>query len=537
VKVHQAVAKAFRDNGVDTMFGLLGDGNMFTSADFVNDEAGRFIAAVSEGGALVMADAYARVTGMVGVASVTHGPGAANTINAMIESVRAHTPVVLFTADTPARRGHAQHIDLNALFHATGAEYHRIMLPEHAVDDIAIVLNRVTASRRPAVIDIPIDLQMQDVDYEPSTFTRAVATSSGPSDEDLDEALGMLLSANRPLILAGRGAVLAGAGPALRELADLLGAPLATSASGKDLFNGHPYAMGVVGNYGVPWAGAVMAKSDCVAVFGAGLNNYTTANGDLLQGRVIHIDAESQNIGRFTPVDIAISADANQTALAMVEQLREAGIQPKQFRTNQLGEGVHTLDPSTDFKDRSTPTTVDSRTAMLVLEEILPADKLVVTDGGRFIVAPWRYSHVENPRHFIHPGAWGSIGLGTAAVVGAAMARPDLLAVAICGDGGGMMGMIEFSTAVRHNARVLMVVLNDNAYGAELPKLERAGYDPRIAHVEWPEFADVAIALGGDGVTVRNLDQLRAIEPLVNNLTRPLLVDIKVDPTVDPINE
>lgn len=538
MKVHAAIAKALKDHGVETIFGLLGDGNMFTVADFIQDEKGTFVGAVTEGGALVMADAYARVSGNIGVASVTHGPGAASTVNAMIESVRAHTPVVLITADTPAARpGHPQSIDLHALFQATGADYHRVALAEQAVDDIAMVLSRVAATRRPAVIDIPIDLQNHEVDYQASRFIREPAGGAGQHPEDLDEALGMLAGANRPLILAGRGAVLAGAGPALRELSDLLGAPLATTASGKDLFRGHAYDLGIMGNYAASWASEVMAKADCVAVFGAGLNSYTTANGDLLQGRVIHVDAEAESLGRHVAVDLAICADAKATAISMVEQLKAAELTPKPFRVNQLGDGVLDRDPTTDFKDRSTESAIDVRTATILLEEILPAEKMIVTDGGRFLVAPFRYSHVNDARNFIQPGAWASIGLGVPATIGAAVARPDLLAVGISGDGGGMMGLIEFSTAVRHGIPLLMVILNDNAYGAEYPKLHRAGYDSKLSYVEWPEFSDVAEALGGDGVTVRTPAELRAIAPRIHHLARPLLVDIKIDPTVDPLSE
>lgn len=538
MKVHTAIAKALKDNGVDTIFGLLGDGNMFTIADFIQEENGKFIGSVAEGGALVMADAYARVSGNIGVASVTHGPGAASTINAMLESVRAHTPVVLITADTPATRpGHPQHIDLNALFQATGAEYHRVALAEQAVDDIAMVLSRVNSTRRPAVIDIPIDVQNHEIDYKPSRFIREPAGGAGPHPDDLDEALGMLASANRPMILAGRGAVLSGAGPALRELSDLLGAPVATTASGKDLFRGHPYDLGIMGNYAASWASEVMAKADCVAVFGAGLNSYTTANGDLLQGRVIHVDAEAEGLGKYTAVDLAICADAKETALSMIEHLKAAELQPKQFRVNQLGDGVLNRDPTSDFKDRSTASTIDVRTATIILEEILPTEKLIVTDGGRFLVAPFRYSHVNDARNFIQPGAWASIGLGVPATIGAAVARPDLLAVGISGDGGGMMGLIEFSSAVRHDIPLLMVILNDNAYGAEYPKLHRAGYDSKLSYVEWPEFGDVAKALGGDGVTVRTSAELRAIAPRIQNLVKPLLIDIKIDPTVDPLGE
>jgi thiamine pyrophosphate-dependent acetolactate synthase large subunit-like protein len=530
------VARALADNGVDTVFGLLGDANMFHVAEFVHARQGRFVGAVAEGGAVSMADGYARVSGRVGVASVTHGPGAANTINAMVEAVRAHSPVVLITGDTPAQRGHPQQIDLNALFGATGADYHRVLSPELVVDDIAITLARVAATRRPLVLDIPIDVQNAEIEYLPSRSKPVPPPRVRPDPAALDAALGALASASHPLILAGRGAVLSGARESLIELADLLGAPLASTASAKDIFFGHPYNLGVMGNLGLDWAGGVVAKADCIAAFGAGLNRFTTADGDLLNGcTVIHCDVEAGHIGRLTPVDFPVCADAAATAEAMVEMLRAADVRPRAFRTTMLGDGVLEFSPRDDFQDRSSDTALDMRTAMIILEEMLPADKVVATDAGRFKSAPWRYLHVTDARNFLQAGAWASIGLGIAAAIGAAVAAPHLRTVGVAGDGGGMMGLIEFSTAVRHQIPLVVVILNDGAYGAEYAKFEQHGYDAKNSYVDWPEFAEVATALGGVGVTVRTADELRATADLLNDLTTPLLIDIKADPTVNPL--
>jgi acetolactate synthase-1/2/3 large subunit len=536
MQVHAAVARALTDNGVETMFGLLGDANMFHVAEFVHAQQGRFVGAVVEGGAVSMADGYARVSGRVGVVSVTHGPGAANTVNAMVEAVRAHSPVLLITGDTPSQRGYPQQIELNALFSATGADYHRVVAPSHVIDDIAITLARVAATRRPLVLDIPSDIQNAEIEYLPSRFKPVKPQRIRPDEAALDAALGALASANHPLVLAGRGAVLSGAREPLIELADLLGAPLASTASAKDLFHGHPYNLGIMGNLGLDWAGGVMAQADCIAAFGAGLNRFTTVDGDLLNGcAVIHCDIDSGHIGRHAPVDFAVCADAAATAEAMVELLRAADAKPSAFRTSVLGDGVLAYSPRDDFRDQSSDTTLDMRTAMIILEELLPSDKVVVTDAGRFKSAPWRYLHVADARNFLQAGAFASIGLGTAAAIGAAAAAPHLRTVGVAGDGGGMMGLIEFSTAVRHRIPLVVVILNDGAYGAEYAKFEQHGYDAKNSYVDWPEFADVATALGGVGVTVRTTDELRATADLLNDLATPLLIDIKADPAVNPL--
>jgi len=535
MRVHTAVARALRENGVETIFGLIGDGNMFYVLDFVEREQGQYVGAVLEGGAVSMADSYARVSGKVGLASVTHGPGAANTVNALVEAVRANTPLILITADTPARRGDPQAIDLRALFSGTGADFHRVMSSEHVVDDIALCLARTAATRRPIVLDIPIDIQNQEVEYQTQGLRGAEPQALRPDEGALDQALGILGSARRPLILAGRGAVLSGAGPALATLADLLGAPLATTASAKDMFNGHPYNLGIMGNYGLPWALDVMAKADCVAVFGAGLNRNTTVGGDLLRGRaLIHCDTDPSLVTPYSPTAVSVLGDVKATAETMAELLREAGLEPQPFRRSQLGDGVLDQDPRTDFADKSTNETLDVRTAMIELDRLLPDERIVVTDGGRFMAVPWRYLHVKEARNFVHTVAWASIGLGVAASIGAAVADPSRLTVGVAGDGGTMMGIVELSTAVRLQIPFVLVVVNDGAYGAEYGKLEARGFSGKNSFVDWPDFADVARALGCDGVTVRTVEELRQAASLTTDLRRPLLIDIRADPSLDP---
>jgi thiamine pyrophosphate-dependent acetolactate synthase large subunit-like protein len=533
MKVYEAIARALIDNGVDTMFGLIGDANMYFVSEFERrSEENRYVGAVDEGAACLMAHGYARVSGRVGVASVTHGPAASNTVTAVVEAVRAHSPVLLIVGDTPSKRDHIQHIDLHGVFSATGAEYRRVLSPKHVVDDIARLLAQVSATNRPVVLDIPFDIHHAEIEYEPAVFAQRDRQSVAPDPDAIDEALGRIASANRPLILAGRGAVEAGAKQTLEVLADLVGAPLATTASAKDLFQGHPYNLGICGASGTAWATDIIAKSDCVAVFGAGLNYYTTADGDLLRGKsVIHCDVDPSAIGRLFPASVSVIGDARKSAQAMVDQLVEAAISPTTFRSSQLGDGVLSRSPREDFVDQSDESTLDMRTAMVTLDEILPENRIVVTDGGRFTSAPWQYLHAPNARQFIHTFAFGSIGLGIPTAVGAAVAEPTVPTVVVTGDGGGMMNLIEFSTAVREGLPFLLVVLNDGAYGAEYAKLDRAGFGGSASFMRWPEFSAIGVALGGNGFAVRSEQELRdAIA--ATDLSAQTIIDVKANPHV-----
>jgi len=217
----------------------------------------------------------------------------------------------------------------------------------------------------------------------------------------------------------------------------------------------------------------------------------------------------------------------------MTEQLRAIDHRPSAFRSDDMARRIGDYEPRAGFTDAGCDTQLDIRSAMMRLDELLPRDRVVVTDVGRFVGAPRSFLHVQHPLDFAHSAAFGSIGLGTAMAVGAAAAHPNRLTVAVAGDGGAMMGIVEFSTAARHRLPLTMVVVNDGGYGAEWTKLSAYGVDPRHALIAWPDLADVGRALGGYGVTVRTLADLALVADHVADAKVPLLVDIRVDAAVD----
>ncbi len=526
--VHAAVAEALRGLGVDTVFGLMGDGNMHTLVDFVTS-GGRYVGSVHEAGAVSMADGYARVGGRLGVASITHGPGVSNALTALTEAVRARSPLLVLTGDTPARPDHLQRLDLRAAAGLTGASYHRVLRPSDAVGDLVAAARSALATGRPVLFDVPVDLQKADFDAPVTVRPLPARQAVEPDPDALDRALGAIVSARRPVIVAGRGA--AGARMELVELADLIGAPLGTTLLGKDLFRGHPLDLGVIGTLSTAITTETVLAADCVIVFGAGLNRYTTAEGSLLDGKaVVRIDVDPAHPD-------SVVGDAAATARAMATQLREVGYRFPASRTSALSTLATALSshsPREEFADRSGSGTIDARTAVIRLDELLPEERVVVTDTGRFVYAPWRYLHVPEPSAFAHTLNFAAIGLGLATAIGAAAASPDRLTVAVIGDGGGMMGITELITASHAGLPLLVVVCNDGAYGMEYRGLELAGCDTAPSLLAWPDLADVARPLGADAVTVRDLAELEeAVASLKLPLARPMVLELKNDPAVD----
>ncbi|MFE7243002.1 thiamine pyrophosphate-binding protein [Streptomyces sp. NPDC057580] len=533
MKVYQKVTAALLEQGVDTVFGLMGDANMLYLCDYI-ERGGRFVPVVHEGSAVGMADSWSRMTGRVGVASVTHGPALSNTVTSLIEAVRSRSRVLLLTGDTPPEPTHFQRLDLASVAAMAGAGYEKVYKPATLVRDLNRALQRVVAEDRPVLLDLPIGLVRKDAGVQHPVARPLPRAADVPTEERLDVALGLIAGARRPVVLAGRGAVASGAREEVVALADLLAAPLATTALAKDWFRGHPGNLGIFGNLSHSAATAAIAEADCVIAFGASLNSATSFHGELLEDKkIVQVDADPGAFGCFTRVDEAVPGDARAVAAVMGEALRAAGHSPARGWLEKVQQRLREHRIADDFQDRTADDTVDVRTAMSRLDEVLPDKRVLVSDIGRFVVGTWPYLHVARPQDFASMGGFGSIGLGLAGAVGAAVARPGDLTVAVIGDGGFMMNMAEFTTAVREKLPLLVVVLNDGAYGAEHYKLIHYGVDPDHSLNAWPELVPLAKAMGARGMTVRKLEELDALRDIVAELDGPFLVDVKLDPHVN----
>ncbi|MBL4768196.1 MAG: thiamine pyrophosphate-binding protein [Rhodobacteraceae bacterium] len=526
--VYQEIARAACDHGVDTMFGLMGDANLFMVDSFVRDCGGRFVPAAHEGSSVLMALAYTHVAGKVGVATVTHGPALTNCMTALTEGARGHIPMVLLAGDTPVDSPrHLQSIDQRELVKATGAGFEQVRALETVSMDVARAFYRAQVERRPIVLNIPADFMWQEVRYEARMLDVFTAPGGVAQGDILDEAIGMIASARRPLILAGAGAV--AARDQLIRLADRLEAPLATTLKAKGLFTDHPYNIDIFGTLSTPAAYELIAQSDCIVCFGTGLHEFTTDRGKLMKDkRIVQVDIEPTAIGGGLHPDAALVADAGLTAETILYWLDEAEIPASGF-TRELDIKTLTAHPTGPIKTANG--FVNFVHALERFEEALPNDRILVTDGGRFMTEVWCRISAPDPQSFVATTNFGSIGIGLQEAIGASLAAPDRPVVPFIGDGGFMMGGInEFNTAVRLGLDLIVIVANDSAYGAEHIQFLDRKMDPSLTEFHWPSFADVATSLGGQGIEVRTNEQLELALAALENRDRPVLIDLRLDP-------
>lgn len=534
MRVFEAIARALVDTEVDTVFGVMGDGNMRHLSEFILSAHGRYVPSTSEGGAVGMADGYFRATRRVGVASITHGPAVTNALTALTEAVRSHSAVVVITADTPAQRFHLQELDLRAAARLTGADYLRVRSAAHAGYDLSTAVHQARQARRPVLLDIPIDLQESEIDYrlprQQITDDPTVRASAG----SLDRAIGLILSVRRPVIVAGRGAATPAAREAIIALADLLAAPLASTLLARDLFRGHPFDLGIFGTLATEIGYQTISDADCIIAFGAGLNPFTTAEQSLTNDKaIVRCDIDPSRISRHLTADVAIVADARDLATELYDHLKDLDRPASSLRSARLARRLREFAPAEQFQDSSTRDCIDMRTALIHLDARLPSERIVVTDAGRFCRAAWKYLRNDGPMSFFPVIGFGSVGLGTAAAIGASLGRPDVMTVVVVGDGGAMMAIAEFNTAVRQGLPLVLVVMNDGAYGAEYAKLKSFGIDPSLSLLRWPEFAELGRAIGGYGCTIREVADVEQAVAEIDAGHLPMVLDITCDPSID----
>ena len=526
--VYQSIARAVHEHGTDTIFGLMGDANLFMVDAFVRETGGRFVPAAHEGSTVLMALAYTHVSGKVGVATVTHGPALTNCMTALTEAARGHVPMVLLAGDTPVNQPrHLQSIDQREVVKATGAGFEQLRSPATVGKDVARAFYRAQVERRPIVLNMPADFMWQETVHDMQVLDVFTAPGGVAEGDTLDNAIGMIASARRPLILAGAGAV--GARDALIALADRLEAPLATTLKAKGLFKDHPYNIDIFGTLSTPAAYELIAQSDCIICFGTQLHDFTTDRGKLMKDkRIVQVDVAPEAIGGGLHPDAALVADAALTAETMVYWLNEAEIPASGF-TRELD--VATLTHHPVGSDKTAGGCVNYVHALTRLEEALPKDRVLVTDGGRFMTEAWCRLSVADPQSFVCTVNFGSIGLGLQEAIGAGVAAPDRPVVMFTGDGGFMMGGLnELNTAVRLGLDLIVIVANDAAYGAEHIQFMDKKMDPSLTTFQWPSFAAVADALGAQGAQVHSAQELEAGLEALANRSGVFLLELCLDP-------
>jgi len=532
MKVSEAVARSLVADGAEVVFSLLGDTNMEIVVRLA--ELGVPVYETRhEATAMAMADGYARATGKVAICSTTAGPGLAHTfVPLWSASRRVPSPVVVLTGphsrdDVDGR----QALDHEGLVRMSSAQYLPLNSPDIAVERARAAMDLVRSRRRPVVFDIPLDVQDQDYPWDVETREHPqwlAPQPMAPDAQQVEAAAALLSNAHRPVIVAGGGAASIAARDELAALAEAAGALVATTTNARGLFHGDPFNAGVAGLFSRDATTALFAEADCVVAFGASMNTHTTVSGYLWPGaRFVQVNtAPPGPMENGQSPDCYVRGDAVLAARAIRQRLVTRS--DPGYRTDEVKQTLDAEVDPTEFEIE--PGRVDPRQVCARIDQLLPDECGFVSGAAHY----WSFPQMHMSRWrdpLLYASYSGSIGYSISVGLGAALGTGRPIVV-FEGDGGFMMNPHVLDTVARSGARLLIVVMNDHALGAEFHKLRAKGLSPELATHPELDVAGMAALLGCRSATVTDVDQLDGLVDEFANGAGSMVLDVKVSRNV-----
>ncbi|MFC0581412.1 thiamine pyrophosphate-binding protein [Micrococcoides hystricis] len=516
------------------VFALMGNGNAYFSDALLRAGRVTVTAVRHETATVASADAYYRASRKIAVATTTYGPGYTNALTSLAEAAMSGTPLVFVVGSQPSAGPRPWDIDQAVLAETVGAR--TITL---TAEDPSRSTHRAFAMAEeeslPVVLFIPHDLGAAPAPENEPEFVAEEPESTDISSAHIQEFLQPLSQAKRPLILAGRGA--RAVATELGELADHLGALSVATAPARGIFSGRPYDLGVVGGFASEASSALIKSADVVLVVGAGLNQFTTAFTTQFNDTVTLLQIDRLSEPTSPLVQHFLSAEAEQAVPALLSAVREQV--PAHTGERWDSDGEVARDSRITFeREQGTGSApdgrLDPRSAMVRLNEILPQDRQVISDGGHFIGWAAYYFDLPQTDSLLLVGTqFQSIGLGFPSALGALRARPGVTSILVTGDGGGLMGLPDLDSVVRLADSAVVLVFNDAAYGAEIHQYGSQGLDETIMNIDQIDFAKLADGFGAQGVVVNTMADLDHVQSWVEEGARgTLIVDLRISRTV-----
>src|SRR5712692_2343915 len=376
MKVFQGLAKAFATEGTTSVFGMMGDGNMYWM-EALHDLGVNLLEVRHEGAGLGMADGWARATHTPGVCTATCGPGVTQLATALVTAARAQSKVVAFVGEAPTTdEDYVQRFDQSRFAEACEAGFVRVLSTDTAYEAVRKAFYQASMESRPVLLSAPMDIQQQAMDDDEPYITSASLLPSQrvyPSPDSIARAADIIATSQKPIIIVGRGAMWSGAGDAVLKLADRIGALIATTLMAKNWLSDAEYHAGISGFYGTRTALELFQEADCVIGVGASLNRYTTEHGYLYpNARYVQLDVRPHLLLEgVKSADCYVSSDAQLGVEALEVQLAAQSFTSIGYRTPDVRQRLlnHFTD-SAEFPIESGR--VDPREVCLALDAALP---------------------------------------------------------------------------------------------------------------------------------------------------------------------
>jgi sulfoacetaldehyde acetyltransferase len=534
----EAFVEQLAAEGVRLVPGIVGSAYM-DALDLFPDAGIRFLPVAHEQNAAHLADGYARVRDEPSVVIAQNGPGITNFVTAVAAAYAAHTPMVVVTPSAGSLSvglGGFQETDQLPIFSKITKWQVQVNRPERMAELLRRAFYLAKAENGPVQVDIPRDYFYAESDYE---ISPSATVRRGPGDvEQVRRAAQLLATARNPVILAGGGVVRSNAGTALTALAEYLTAPVACTYLHNDAFPAsHPLAVGPLGYEGSKAAMTVLADADVVLALGTRINPFGTLPQHGLDywptsARVIQVDVDHRVLGLTKKVELGINGDAAATAELLLKILTEqhGPREPRPAVLQHVAAQRQSWADELEQRSARTGEPISPRRALARLRDAMPADAIVTTDIGNVCSVANSYLRFDHPRQFLAAMTFGNCGYAYPTALGAKLAAPDRPVVAYVGDGAWGMSLAEVMTAVREDIPVVAVVWNNGQWGAE-KKNQIIWYGDRYVgtNLANPNFAEIATAMGANGVTVEKEGDLPAALHEGLDSGRPTVLNVLID--------
>lgn len=521
----EIVVECLKEQEVDTVFGYPG-GTILNVYDalYKHSEEINHILTSHEQGAAHAADGYARATGKVGVCLATSGPGATNLVTGIATAYMDSVPIVAITCNVNLPllgKDSFQEVDIAGITMPITKHNYIVKDITKLADTIRKAFSIAKEGRPgPVLVDITKDVTANVCEYERQTVTEAVP-SSRYTEQDIQEAVELILKAKKPFIYVGGGAVISGAYREVRELARLMDAPVCDTLMGKGVMDGNDERYtGMIGMHGTKASNLGVSECDLLVALGARFSDRVVGNASKFasDARVLHIDIDAAEINKNIRTTASVIGDLKEILGRINQKLPEMEHKDWNAHIKELKEKYPL---NYDSSELSCPFIMEE------IDRVTQGRAVITTDVGQHQMWAAQYYKYSEPRTFLSSGGLGTMGYGLGACIGAKMGRPDKVCINIAGDGCFRMNMNELATASRYQIPVIEVVINNHVLGM-VRQWQTLFYEKRYSQTvlnDGVDFCMVAKGLGCEAIRVTRKEEVADAIKKAIEMKRPVLID------------
>jgi acetolactate synthase-1/2/3 large subunit len=536
----QIIIECLKKEGVETLFYYPGGAVLPLFDEFINAPF-RQILVRHEQAAVHAADGYARATGKVGVAVVTSGPGATNTVTGIATAYMDSIPILVLTGQIPTLLiGNDAFQEADIIGITRPCTKHNYLVKD--VKDLGATLKKAFYIARngrpgPVLVDLPKDIMVSSAEfkYPEKVLIRGYQPTYEGHPGQIKRAVDLILKSRRPVLYAGGGIISSNAAKELALFAEKLGMPVTMTLMGLGCFPGnHPLSLGMLGMHGTYRANMAVMESDLLLAIGARFDDRVTGKTESFapHAKIIHIDIDPTSISKNVKVDLPIVGDCKNVLSKILSLVEEEDTDS--FRLG-LGKWYQSIDRWKNIHDMNYQQGEIIKPQYVVekIYELTKGEAIITTEVGQNQMWTAQYYHFIKPRTLLTSGGLGTMGYGFPAAMGAQVAFPDKLVIDIAGDGSFQMNSQELAAVVQYQLPVKVAILN-NGYLGMVRQWQEFFYGKRYASVSLegisPDFVKLAEAYGAVGLRATRPEEVVPILQQAFSTKKPVIIDFVVDP-------